>query len=104
VVLPFENLGPGEDEYFAAGITDAITSRLAAIGGLAVISRQTALQYKKGQKTAQQIADELRVDYILEGTVQREQPSDPMSRVRVRPQLIKASTTRTCGRNPTTLI
>jgi serine/threonine protein kinase/tetratricopeptide (TPR) repeat protein len=91
VVLPFENLGPSEDEYFAAGITDAITARLAAIHGLGVISRQSAMQYKKGEKSVQQIANELRVDYILEGTVQRERPSDPMSRVRVLPQLIKAS-------------
>jgi serine/threonine protein kinase/tetratricopeptide (TPR) repeat protein len=92
VVLPFENLGSAEDEYFAAGITDAITARLATIHGLAVISRQSAMQYKKREKTAQQIADELRVDYILEGTVQRERPSDPKSRVRIIPQLIKAST------------
>jgi serine/threonine protein kinase/tetratricopeptide (TPR) repeat protein len=90
VVLPFENLGPAEDEYFAAGITDAITARLAVIRGLAVISRQSAIQYKKREKSALQIANELRVDYILEGTVQRERPSDPNSRVRITPQLIKA--------------
>jgi len=91
VVLPFENLGPADDEYFATGITDAITARLAAIHGLGVISRQSAMQYKKTEKTARQIADELQVDYILEGTVQRERPSDPNSRVRIIPQLIKAS-------------
>jgi len=91
VVLPFENLGSAEDEYFAAGITDAITARLANIHGLGVISRQSAMQYKKREKSAQQIANDLRVDYILEGTVQRERPSDPTSRVRVLPQLIKAS-------------
>ncbi len=45
VVLPFENLGSTEDEYFAAGITDAITARLAVIRGLGVISRQSAMQY-----------------------------------------------------------
>jgi len=91
VVLPFENLGSAEDEYFAAGITDAITARLATIRGLAVISRQSAMQYKKTEKSAQQIADELQVDYILGGTVQRERPSDPSSRVRIIPQLIKAA-------------
>jgi serine/threonine protein kinase/tetratricopeptide (TPR) repeat protein len=91
VVLPFENLGSGEDEYFAAGITDSITARLATIRGLAVISRQSAMQYKKSEKSAQQIAKELRIDYILEGTVQRERPSDPTSRVRIIPQLIKAA-------------
>jgi len=91
VVLPFENLGPSEDEYFAVGITDAITARLATIHGLGVISRQSAMQYKKREKSTQQIANELRVDYILEGTVQRERPADPNSRVRIIPQLIKAS-------------
>ncbi len=91
VVLPFENLGPAEDEYFAAGITDAITARLAVIRGLGVISRQSAIQYKDREKSAQQIGKELRVNYILEGTVQRERPSDPTSRVRIIPQLIRAS-------------
>ncbi len=91
VVLPFENLGSSEDEYFAAGITDAITARLATIHGLAVISRQSSMQYKKQGKSAQQIANELRVDYILEGTVQRERPSDATSRVRIIPQLVNAS-------------
>ena len=89
VVLPFENLGPSEDEYFATGITDSITARLTTIRGLAVISRQSAMQYKKSENTVQQIADELRVDYILEGTVQREKPSDPTSQVRIIPRLIK---------------
>lgn len=91
VVLPFENLGSAEDEYFAAGITDAITARLATIRGLSVISRQSAMRYRKTEKTARQIAGELRVDYILEGTVQRERPSDVTSRVRIIPQLINAS-------------
>ena len=91
VVLPFENLGPVEDEYFAAGITDAITARLAGIHGLGVISRQSAIQYKKREENTRQIAKELGVDYILEGTVQRERPSDPTSTVRIIPQLIKAS-------------
>jgi serine/threonine protein kinase/Flp pilus assembly protein TadD len=91
VVLPFENLGPAEDEYFSDGITDEITARLAGIHGLGVISRQSAMQYKKSEKNAQQIASELGVDYILEGTIQCEHPSDPNSRVKIRPQLIRAS-------------
>jgi serine/threonine-protein kinase len=91
VVLPFENLGPVEEEYFAAGITDAITARLAGIQGLGVISRQSAMQYKNREKNTRQIAKELGVDYILEGTVQRERPSDPNSQVRIIPQLIRAS-------------
>jgi serine/threonine protein kinase len=59
VVLPFENLGSTEDEYFADGITDAITARLAVIRGLGVISRQSAMQYKDRERNTQQIAKEL---------------------------------------------
>jgi serine/threonine protein kinase/tetratricopeptide (TPR) repeat protein len=91
VVLPFENLGPPDDEYFANGTTDAITARLASVSGLGVISRQSAIQYKKTTKTIRQIGSELGVDYILEGTVQRERPGDPSSRVRVIPQLIRVT-------------
>ncbi len=91
VVLPFENLGAPEDEYFANGTTDAITARLASVSGLGVISRQSAMQYKKTTKTIRQIGSELGVDYILEGTVQRERPGDPTSRVRVIPQLIRVA-------------
>ena len=91
VVLPFENLGPADDEYFAAGMTDEITGRLAGIHGLGVISRQSAIQYKNKERSAPQIAEELNVDYVLEGSIQRERPSDPNSRVRIRSQLIKAS-------------
>jgi serine/threonine protein kinase len=91
VVLPFENLGPDDDEYFAAGITDAVTARLAGIHGLGVISRQGAVQYKNKEKSASLIAKDLHVDYILEGTIQRERPSDPNSRVKITLQLIKAS-------------
>ncbi|MFQ5751067.1 MAG: serine/threonine protein kinase, partial [bacterium] len=69
VVLPFENLGPPEDAYFADGITEEITSRLAAIRSLGVISRNSALHYTGSDKTIKQIGKELRVDYVLEGTV-----------------------------------
>jgi len=89
VVLPFENLGAPEDEYFANGITDAITARLAGVSGLGVIARQSAIQYKKTSKSIRQIGKELGVAYILEGTVQREKPGDPTSRVRVIPQLVR---------------
>jgi TolB-like protein/Flp pilus assembly protein TadD len=89
VVLPFENLGSAEDDYFAAGMTDEIISCLARVRGLGVISRQSAIQYKNREKSTPQIAKELGVDYILEGTIQRERPSDPNSRVRIRSQLIR---------------
>jgi non-specific serine/threonine protein kinase len=90
-VLFFENLGPSEDEYFADGITDAITARLIGIHGLGVISRQSTIQYKDSDKSLRAIGEELGVDYILEGTIQRERPGDPTSRIRIIPQLINVS-------------
>jgi serine/threonine-protein kinase len=90
-VLFFNNLGPPDDEYFADGVTDAITARLGVIHGLGVISRQSTVQYKGSDKSIKVIGDELGVDYILEGTIQRERPTDPTSRVRIIPQLIRVS-------------
>jgi serine/threonine protein kinase/Tfp pilus assembly protein PilF len=91
VVLPFENLGPPGDEYFADGITEEITSRLAALQGLAVISRTSAKQYKKTDMTTQQIGDELGADYVLEGAVRWDRAAGGNGRVRVTPQLIRVS-------------
>ncbi len=91
VVLPFENLGPAEDEYFADGMSEEITSRLAAVGGLGVISRSSAHQYKENRPPIQQIGEELGVDYVLEGTVRWERSEDGPSRIRVTPQLIRVA-------------
>ena len=89
VVLPFENLGPPEDEYFADGITEEINSRLSALQGIGIISRTSARHYKQSEKTARQIGQELDVDYVLEGTVQWDRSGDGAGRVRVTPQLIR---------------
>lgn len=91
VVLPFENLGPAENEYFADGMTEEITSRLASISGLGVISRTSAMQYKNVIKSAEQIGRELGVQYILEGTIRYQSVGDGKSRVRITPQLIRVS-------------
>jgi len=91
VVLPYENLGPPEDEYFADGLTEELTSRLSAVHGLGVISRTSSKQYKNTEKTIKQIGEELGVDYILEGTVRWNRSPDSRGRVRVTPQLIRVS-------------
>src|SRR2546427_8311334 len=49
-VLPFENLGRPEDEYFADGMTEEVTARLAGLHGLGVIGRTSAVQYKKNHQ------------------------------------------------------
>ncbi len=91
VVLPFENLGLAEDDYFTDGITEEITSRLSSIHNLGVISRTSANQYKNSDKTIRQIGEELGVEYVLEGTVRWERPLEGPSQVRVTPQLIRVS-------------
>ncbi len=89
VVLPFENLGPPDDEYLAAGITDEISGRLAQVGGLSVISRTSAAQYARTSKTTRQIAQELGVDYLLAGTVRWDRSG--AGRVRIIPRLIRVA-------------
>ena len=88
VVLPFENLGPNDKDFFVDGMTDEVTSRLSGLSGLKVIARSSAVQYKKTAKTLKQIGDELGVNYILQGTV-RWETVDGQTHVRVNPTLIK---------------
>ncbi|HUE77721.1 MAG TPA: BTAD domain-containing putative transcriptional regulator, partial [Longimicrobiales bacterium] len=85
-VLPFHNLtgDPGED-YFADGMTDALITALGRIGVVRVISRQSSLAYRGTQKSLPQIADELRVDGVVEGSVLR-----VGNRIRITAQLIQA--------------
>jgi TolB-like protein/tetratricopeptide (TPR) repeat protein len=87
-VLPFENLGAPDDEYFADGMTDAVRGKLAAVPGLQVIARTSSAPYKKTAKTPQQIAQELGVRYILTATVRWEK-SGGTNRVQVSPELVQ---------------
>jgi TolB-like protein/DNA-binding winged helix-turn-helix (wHTH) protein len=85
-VLPLANLsGDPSQEYFADGMTDALITDLAQISSLKVISRTSTMRYKKSDKTLPEIAQELNVDGIVEGTVQRSG-----DRVRITAQLIHA--------------
>ncbi len=89
VVLPFENLSESGKDYFAAGITEEITSRLANIRGLAVIPRGTANLYSKSEKTMSQIGSELNADYIVDGTMRWQKNADGgEERVRIGVHLI----------------
>jgi len=90
LVLPFQNLGAAADAYFADGITDEITARLAMVKGLSVVGGQAALRYRGSAKTPRQMAEETHVDYVLEGTVSWQHGRRGPGRVRVRPQLINA--------------
>ena len=90
MVLPLENLsGDPAEEYFADGMTDALIGDLARIGGLDVISRTSSMHYKRTKKSLPEIAREIGVDAVVEGTVQRSG-----DRVLIRAQLIHAATDR----------
>jgi TolB-like protein/DNA-binding winged helix-turn-helix (wHTH) protein/Flp pilus assembly protein TadD len=86
-VLPLENLsGDASQDYFSDGMTDELITELGQISGLRVISRTSMMTYKGARKPLPQIARELNVDVVVEGTVLRSG-----SRVRITAQLIRAS-------------
>jgi TolB-like protein/DNA-binding winged helix-turn-helix (wHTH) protein len=85
-VLPLQNLSNDpEQEYFVDGMTEELITDLSQIGGIKVISRTSIMHYKRTEKTLPEIARELNVDGIIEGTVQRSG-----DRVRITAQLIYA--------------
>jgi len=87
-VLPLENLsGDPSQEFFADGMTDQLITDLAKVGSLRVISRTSVMQYKGTRKSLPEIARELNVDTIVEGSVIRSG-----QRVRVTAQLVQAPT------------
>jgi len=88
-VLPFENIGQAEQEYFADGLTDEITTKLCGVSGLRVIARSSAVQYSKTTKPIAQIGKELGAGYLLQGTVRWEQMPHSSQRLRVNPQLVQ---------------
>ena len=88
VVLPFANIGGDPDQdYFADGVTESLTTDLSRIRGSFVIGRHTAFTYKGRAVDLKQIGRELNVRYVLEGSVQR-----GGNRLRVNVQLISAET------------
>jgi serine/threonine protein kinase/tetratricopeptide (TPR) repeat protein len=87
-VLPFENLSPDPDNaYFAVGIQDEILTRLASIAGLKVISRTSTQHYQNRPRNLGEIAKQLGVANVLEGSVQK-----AADQVRVNVQLVNAQT------------
>jgi len=87
-VLPFDNISPDPgDAYFAAGMHDEIIAQLGMIQNLAVISRNSVMKYRPGMFPMRQIAAELGVDFVLEGSARKD-----TARTRITLQLINAQT------------
>ena len=88
MVLPFENLSPDpENAFFADGLTEELIADLSCIRGLRVVSRTSAMRYRGTGKSVPEIAAELKVRYVLEGSVRRAGNS-----LRITAQLIEAAT------------
>ncbi len=96
-MLPFANLSNDpEQQYFADGITEDLTTDLSQIAHMLVISRNSAFTYKDKPVNAKQIGRELDVRYVLEGSIQRSG-----KQVRINAQLIDAETDAHFGARPT---
>jgi serine/threonine protein kinase/Tfp pilus assembly protein PilF len=86
-VLPFRDFSPDQDqEYFCDGMTDAIISKLSGLEDLKVISMSSVMRFKEPEQDIKEIARELGVSTVLEGSIQKED-----SRIRLSAQLISAS-------------
>ena len=84
-VLPFENLSSDDDKaWFNEGIADVIINQLSKISGIRVLGRTSTLKYREEQKSISEIGKELGVNYIIEGTVQRQE-----DKMRISVQLIR---------------
>ncbi len=88
-VLPFENLGAPDDDYFADGIADAIRGKLTSLPGLEVIARGSSTPYRKTTKPPQEIAKELSANYLLTATVRWQKQKGGANRVQVSPELVE---------------
>ena len=97
-VLPFENHGKPEDEYFADGMTDAVRGKLSALPALQVTPRQSSADYKRSGKKLNQIGQELGVQYLLTATVRWDKAADRTSRVQVSPELIEVQDASTASK------
>jgi non-specific serine/threonine protein kinase len=93
-VLPFENFGPSEREYFADGLTDEIRTKLSGLSGLAVIARASSVQFKKTTKPVSDIGLELNAGYLLQGTIRWEEGDSAhhgTTHLLVNPSLVKVA-------------
>src|SRR5439155_1321321 len=101
-VLPFENLGSSDEDYFADGMTDQVRGKLASLPGLGVIASSSSNQYRRTTKALKQIGAELGVQYLVVGKVRWEKQVGGASRVQVSPELVSVENGTTKWEQPLT--
>ena len=99
-VLPFENLGSSDEDYFADGMTDQVRGKLASLPGLGVIASSSSNQYRRTTKAPKQIGAELGVQYLVVGKVRWEKQVGGASRVQVSPELVSVENGTTKWEQP----
>ena len=90
-VLPFDNLGPDDQDYFVDGITDEIRGRLTALPALRVTSRSSSSRAPEAGESPQAFGRDLGVEYVLTGTVRWDRSGGGPGRIKVSPELIAVS-------------
>jgi serine/threonine-protein kinase len=98
-VLPFENLGSSENEYFVDGVTDEVRGRLTGLPALKVIARSSSTEYKYSHKSPRDIGAELGVRYLLTATVRWDKGATG-DRIRVSPALVDVTDASTKWQQP----
>jgi serine/threonine-protein kinase len=93
-VLPFRNLGAPTDQYFAEGLSEEISTRLARVPRIALVSRRNAERFRGRDLSAREIARALHATHVLDGTVRWDRRPDGSSRIRVVPALVEAEQER----------
>jgi len=93
-VLPFENLGDPEDDYFADGISEEIRTKLATMPELGVIARESAFKFRGEKYSVEEIGRQLGVEYILRGAIHRQRVPDGSGLIRMTSRLITAADNR----------
>ncbi|UCC44873.1 MAG: protein kinase, partial [Candidatus Zixiibacteriota bacterium] len=94
VVLPFDNLGDDDQDYFASGMTDEVIARLSEVSGLSVASRLTAARLKEAGIDLKKIGDSLGAEYVLDASARYQIGSDGTRHVRLITQLINVTEDR----------
>ena len=89
-VLPFENVGPADDAYFAEGVSDELASRLTSVAGVRVMSPGSTRQYRNTTKSRAEVGRELGADFLLEGHVRWDRSDSASRRVRVTVELVRS--------------